>query len=155
MKTLAGINLLFVLTLVASCTESTEKRTSPSETTISAAPKKNGDTQQTMEQAPPKKVTFRLKDLGESEFGAPQTQVSLNVDGKQTIIDTALACSIIPANNFDQYDIPKNALSACGGWWAGAGDYYYVIVKDNKPVIYEGWQDEEQEDAGYHWEIRK
>lgn len=155
MKTLPGINLLFVAIAITSCLETTEKRTSPSETTISAAPKKNEKTRETMKQTPPKKVTFKLKNLGESDFGAPQTQVSLNVDGKQTILDTAMACEIIPANNFGQYDIPKDALSACGGWWAGGGDYYYVIVKNNKPVVYQGWQDEGQEDEGYHWKIRQ
>jgi hypothetical protein len=117
-------------------------------------PSGEGNYENTTEAAP-KHVRFVLKDLGESDFGAPQTQLSLDVDGTKTILDTVLACNLIPATTFSQYNIPKTALSACGGWWAGGGDYFYVVLQDNRPVVYQGWQDEQQEDTGYHWEKRK
>lgn len=103
----------------------------------------------------PKSVKLSGKFLNEDEFGGSHYQVILTVDGKKEIIDTVMACDKIPASNFAQYDIPKTALSACGGWWAGAGDYFYAIWENNKVVVYQGWQDEQQTDDGYHWEVVK
>lgn len=98
-----------------------------------------------------KTAKFVIKDLGENDMGNPQSIVQVNVGGKNILIDTILACSIIPKNNFDQYQIPSNAIGACGGWWAGGGDYFYAIEKDNRLQIFAGWLDEGQEDNSYHW----
>lgn len=103
----------------------------------------------------PKSVFLKGKFLKEDDYGSRLYAVLLTVDGKTTAIDTVYACETIPASSFSQYDIPKEAKSACGGWWAGAGDYFYATIEKNKVVVYQGWQDEQQEDEGYHWKAMK
>lgn len=93
--------------------------------------------------------------LGEDEFGTPHNEIHLLIGDMSEKVGECLACQEIPIESFESYEIPKNALSACGGWWAGGGDYFYSILgKDGSIEVYFGWQDEEQEDDGYHWELK-
>jgi hypothetical protein len=96
-------------------------------------------------------VTLLCKDTGTDSLGTPHYDVYLSADGKETKIKSINGCAEIVKADYASHEIPADALAACGGWWAGAGDYYYVIMKDGKPVVYEGWQDEGQKDKGYHW----
>lgn len=98
-----------------------------------------------------KEIKLICREMGVDSSDNPQHDVLLSVDGVQTKIKTIYACAEISKESYEQYEIPKEAVMACGGWWAGAGDYYYVIMKDGKPVVFEGWNEEGQEDKGYHW----
>jgi hypothetical protein len=83
----------------------------------------------------------------------PRSEISVNYNGKNTkIATTAGAAQMIDKKEYRDKEIPENAISACGGWWAGAGDYFYMIPSEKGVIIYQGWQDESQEDLGYHWE---
>ena len=104
---------------------------------------------------PVKSVKLSSKFIGNAEYEIPQYQVILTVDGKKQFLDTVAACTSIPASNYKEYSIPSEATSACGGWYAGGGDYFYSIITDGKAVVFQGWQDEGQEDDGYHWKERK
>lgn len=154
-KGLIACSLLFLAVACSSETKTegmstetnTEETTGTNETDVTA------EVAPIEEVAPPKSVKLSGKFLSEDEFGGSHYQVILTVDGKKEIIDTVMACDKIPASNFSQYEIPKTALTACGGWWAGAGDYFYAELKDNKVVVYQGWQDEEQKDDGFHWKV--
>ena len=156
-KGLIAFSLLFLAVACSSETKTTEESepAKTEETTTSAEANTEETTPEEEEVAPPKSVKLSGKFLNEDEFGGSHYQVILTVDGKKEIIDTVMACDKIPASNFSQYEIPKTALSACGGWWAGAGDYFYADLKDNKVVVYQGWQDEEQKDDGFHWKVVK
>lgn len=104
---------------------------------------------------PPNQGKLQCVFLGEDEFGTPRNEVVLLNGDMREKVSECLACEDIPMEAFESYQIPKNALSACGGWWAGAGDYYYSIQgKGGSIEVYFGWQDEEQEDDGYHWELK-
>lgn len=93
--------------------------------------------------------------LGEDEFGAPRNEVQMSSSDKPVKVGECLACEQIPQEAFEGYQIPKDAISACGGWWAGGGDYFYSKLSANGKVeVYIGWQDEGQEDDGYHWELK-
>ncbi len=83
---------------------------------------------------------------------APLSIVSIKIGDQITVIDSISACDqIVPGEN----GVPKDALSACGGWWAGAGDYLYIAAEGNDAVVMAGWQDESQEDEGYHFKELK
>lgn len=99
----------------------------------------------------PTKVELIWNYLGKTDFDAPQNEIVLKVDGKEQKIDTILACDVIAAADYQRHEIPATAVSACGGWWAGGGDYFYAIIENNQAVVYQGWQDEGQEDVGFHW----
>ncbi len=103
--------------------------------------------------AAPSIVQLTCDDLGsDPDTDTPHSAVSLLVDGKKTPIDTINGCSSIDKAEYTQKQIPADAVAACGGWWAGAGDYFYVVLREGKPVVFRGWQAEEQEDDGFHWE---
>ncbi len=100
----------------------------------------------------PQKAELSCVDKGSDEFDVPINEVVLSIDGKQQTIDTIrTACNIIQPSEYKTYEIPAEATSACGGWWAGGGDYFYSIITEGKVKVFYGWQDEGQEDNGYHW----
>lgn len=100
----------------------------------------------------PKTVQLKCKSKGVDEFENPQNDVILSVDGKDTVIARILSCEEITKEQYKDMQIPAEATTACGGWWAGGGDYFYAYIKDGKVKVFRGWQDEGQEDEGYHWE---
>ena len=102
-------------------------------------------------EARPKVVSLFCRDIGEVE-GIPQREIALYLDEMETILDTIHACESIAPESYASMDIPAKAISAAGGWFAGAGDYFYAIYEGAGVRIYYGWQDEGQEDNGYHWE---
>jgi len=109
-------------------------------------------TKPTTDTLQPAGIRLYCKDKGVDSMETPQADVLLVADGKETLIKSVNGCSEITKESYQQYGIPKDALAACGGWWAGAGDYFYVVLRNGKPVVFAGWQDEGQEDDGYHWE---
>ena len=83
----------------------------------------------------------------------PTSAIYVQYNEKKVLINTLNGnASIVDKSEF-YMGVPKTAISACGGWWAGAGDYYYLISSAKGLTIYHGWQDEEQEDEGFHWEL--
>lgn len=137
--------ILFFITFLAGCGGKSDKA---SEATTST------DTAKTVINEPlvaAGNVKLICKDMGEDSLSNPRFDVLLSVDGKETKIKSIYACADIPKTEYKRYEIPDTAIAACGGWWAGAGDYYYVAMQDGKPVVFEGWQDESQTEKGYHW----
>ena len=100
-------------------------------------------------------VKLICKELGEDSLSIPHFDVLLSADGKETKIKSINACREIAKSEYKTYEIPDTAIAACGGWYAGAGDYYYVVMQDGKAVVFEGWQDESQQEKGYHWKQLK
>lgn len=147
MKPSSLYRLLFACLLLAglaACKGKSGKKaeTTSTDTTKPAAPS-----------APAADATVKLvcRDMGTDSLGTPHFDVYLSAEGKETKIKSINACAEIAKADYASHEIPADALSACGGWWAGAGDYYYVVMKDGKPVVFEGWQEEGQKDKGYHW----
>jgi hypothetical protein len=100
-------------------------------------------------------VKLICKELGEDSLNIPHFDVLLSADGTETKIKSINACADIAKSAYKTYEIPDTAIAACGGWYAGAGDYYYVVMQDGKAVVFEGWQDESQQEKGYHWKQLK
>ena len=96
-------------------------------------------------------IKIFCKELGEDSLNIPHFDVLLSTDGKETKIKTINACAEIAKSEYKTYEIPDSAIAACGGWYEGASDYYYVVMQDGKAVVFEGWQDESQKEKGYHW----
>lgn len=99
---------------------------------------------------------FMIKNLPENDMGNPSSDISLKYNGKiMKLANITGNASLYEKAEFEDKDIPKDALTACGAWWAGAGDYFYVIATKKGVAVYQGWQDEGQEDDGYHWKKLK
>ena len=102
---------------------------------------------------PPKaKVSFRCEALGEDENEVPKVQVFLVVNDESIKIADVNACDPIESAEYQRFNIPNNAVAACGGWWAGAGDYFYAVEIRDQILVMKGWQEENQEDDGFHYE---
>lgn len=100
-------------------------------------------------------VQFLFTDIpAMNDLDYPQTEITVQIGNKLIAIDSILgAAQYYSASNYKEMGIPDNAVAACGAWWAGAGDYYYMIKTAKGVAVYQGWQDEQQEDAGYHWKL--
>lgn len=102
----------------------------------------------------PKDGTLRCVDLGAEEYDVPRSEVYIWMGGKDdAFVGRSQACADIERKYYSSYEIPENAIDACGGWYAGSGDYYYSIQEEGMIRVYYGWQDEGEPDGGMHWEV--
>jgi hypothetical protein len=102
-------------------------------------------------------VSFLVEVSEEEETGTPMSNISL-VANEQTIQLKKVPgqISVYGKEDFERMDIPQEALAACGGWWAGAGSYFYVLKSPKEGLlVYEGWADEGSDTEGYHWKKLK
>jgi len=102
----------------------------------------------------PESPHFTCNSWGEAD-GIPSNEVTLNIADFEYILDTINTCETINPADYASHDIPGTAIDACGGWFAGGGTYYYLNRTENILDVYMGWQDEEQEDQGYHYKVVK
>ena len=91
------------------------------------------------------------KDLGLDSMDTPHFNIMLSVDGVETKIKTINACAEITKDEYKKMDIPDEAIMARGGWYAGGGEFYYLVMLNGKISVFEGWQEEMQKEKGYHW----
>lgn len=86
------------------------------------------------------------------ETDTPKAKIYIEFNGKNTLVESVYgnASQIEPAQ-FEDFDIPVEALSACQSYWAGAGDFFYFVKSEKGLTVFSGWQDGEQEGTGFHW----
>jgi len=143
--TINFLTMLFLAAFFAGCGNKSDKAkeaTDPTETTKAVVNKPAVSASN---------VKLICKELGEDSLSIPHFDVLLSADGKETKIKRINGCGDIARTEYKTYEIPDSAIAACGGWYAGAGDYYYVVMQNGKAVVFEGWQDESQKEKGYHW----
>ncbi len=82
---------------------------------------------------------------------APRHEVFLQIGNSKVKVADILNCETLGKDSYEQNQIPKEAIAAVGGWWAGAGDYLYIIEEDGKYVVKKGSSAEEDtsNDFGY------
>jgi hypothetical protein len=98
-------------------------------------------------------IGLGYQNFGEDEFGIPLSVLMLAENGGAIALDTVrVSLAKIERGRYAEMGIPSEALDACGGWYAGSGDYFYVVQRKGKTVVYKGFQDEAQTDQGYHWQ---
>jgi hypothetical protein len=97
-------------------------------------------------------VTLECRELQGPDSEMPQAEVLLRIANEVTLLDTISTCQRIEPADYEQYGIPTPTVSACGGWWAGGGDYFYAIIDGDQLVVMQGWQDEGQTDEGFHYQ---
>ena len=96
------------------------------------------------------KVSFEFTQVGDVD--SPHTQIFLVNNGQKSDLGKfAGNTTLIEKLSYKDFGIPENALVACQTWWAGAGDYFYVAASKTDIEVFQGWADEQQDDAGYHW----
>ncbi len=145
------INLLFFfsMALFFACNNTAQEQGEQEDAT---------DTTETVTNTPLTAVeaSFSCRELTGDDEPLPLFEVVLDINGEAMVVDSTNACEVFAKTDYEKYDIPANAITACGGWYAGAGDYYYLVRKQDELSLMQGWQDEGQEDEGFHYvEVRK
>ena len=107
-----------------------------------------------MENAGEHPVPFFVIESYQDSLGNPKSTVNLNVSNKKLKIADVMACEKIEPKDYERYQIPKEAIDACGGWWAGAGDYFYLISNgDDNYTVMQGEMHEEKETNNYDYKM--
>lgn len=103
----------------------------------------------------PARASLVCKFIGEDENGIPSSEVYIEYKGDLRKVADCQNCNSITSEEYDNYAIPAGATDACGGWFAGAGDYFYIMQYHDRIELFAGWQDEGQITGGdnfFHWE---
>lgn len=101
------------------------------------------------------KATFNNTELGEDKMGIPHSIVRVAVCKEEAVTDTVTGnMELYDKSQYKDMTIPDNAVAACGGWFAGGGDYYYITSDNDGVEVFHGWLDEgtADNDTTYHWE---
>ncbi len=97
-------------------------------------------------------IQLNCEELEGSE-NSPSFAIYLQVEDRKTkIAEIGSTCNGITREEFESYEIPQTAIDAVGGWWAGAGDYFYTVAEGDVVAVYQGYADEMQEEPGYHYQ---
>ena len=96
-------------------------------------------------QTPPLHWVFHLHRNSQDD---PHTDVFLRVGARQVLVMHQAPDEFHLAAKAEYKDtgVPLQALTACFGWWAGAGDYLYVIRRGPSLVVYRKEVDEQAPD---------
>jgi hypothetical protein len=93
----------------------------------------------------PPKVTWRIVQHPNAD-GSSKSKVYLDVGRKEYTIASGVGEAITTGGSMPGR-VPSSALSACGGWWAGTGDIYYVTHVGHKLKVYHLVLDEQAQDT--------
>ncbi len=75
----------------------------------------------------------------------PQGKVFLKVGTRRVLIEpkAQFGFSTLRRAEYKDYKVPAAALTACAGWFAGAGEDLYVVSRGNTLRVYRRWSDEQ------------
>lgn len=84
--------------------------------------------------------------------GTPAHSVHLLFNDEKIKLADILACELFKKEDFKKHQMPDNTLQACGGWWAGGGEYFYLYQKTNgNYAVNYGQMYEEKETGKYDY----
>jgi hypothetical protein len=153
------ITFLLILVILFSCKESSVKEsvTSSEEPKPIESKETNKLDKDTLTAGQPEiNAKFVINSKDDGGTGNPTSDVSVSLNNKIVFLKGITGyVSDITAAEYKNKEIPKDAISACGGWWAGAGTYFYIVKSKKGIEVFEGWQEEGQTDVGFHWELFK
>lgn len=103
-------------------------------------------------QTPPLHWVFQTRRDAQTN---PHTDVFLRVGARQVLVMHQALDEFHPTARTQYKDehIPAQALTACLGWWAGAGDHLYVVRQGASLVVYR--REEGEEAPGQPWKRLK
>lgn len=96
----------------------------------------------------PRPLVVRFESETKFDTGehAPHSRVFVNADGKRTLVFSGEeGFHTLSRADFASQRVPRGALAACSGWWAGAGDNLYVVRRGARLDVYRCQVDEEEE----------
>jgi hypothetical protein len=144
MKTLLFLPAVALISLSVSCGNSTEN----SKNDTANVQQTSGPTLEEKQQ----KATF-IMDTQFDSMDIPRTTVSVEYNDARTALDPMICSpSVYDKQQMKEMECPDNTIMAIGGWFAGGGDYYYIVPTATGIAVYKGYLDEGDETPGYHWQ---
>ena len=76
----------------------------------------------------------------------PHTGVFLMIGTRRVMIERAAEANfqLTKPDEYHDQRIPRSALTACVGWWAGGGENLYVVCQGRRLVVYRCDVDEQE-----------
>ncbi len=92
-----------------------------------------------------KAPTVRFEfDVKRDVYDTPTSRVFLRVDGQRFFVSSFQeGFNRLSRAEFTNRKVPREALAACSGWWAGAGDNLYVVRRGTRLDVYRQQMDEQ------------
>ncbi|PKV63136.1 hypothetical protein [Pontibacter ramchanderi] len=81
------------------------------------------------------KADLLCEEIRNADEEDPVAVVFLSQLEQQYVLDTVYTCSVISPQMFTSFGVPRQALSACGGWWAGQGNFYYTLLEGDSITV--------------------
>ena len=102
-------------------------------------------------------VKLACREIRNLDDISPLSEIQLIIGSQTIIVDSASTCAEITPDAWDNFEIPKDAKAAVGGWWAGAGDYYYLKIEGADAVVMYGWAEEgaDEKDMYQYKEVKR
>jgi hypothetical protein len=152
------MNKIWLYTLLlffAACTTGEQESPTDSEVNedslnVMRKPPADSNNDNKSSETPRATLQFICRDIGQG-MDNPLYEVSLLVGNSYYTLDTIHTCNTIQRVNYDEYEVPEQAMSACGGWWKGSGDYFFAYEDMGDIVVMHAWQTEEQSTQGYFY----
>ncbi len=90
-------------------------------------------------------------DIHDDPSGSPRGRVFLRVNGRSVLVlpKADMQYNIVLCSEYHGKKVPAAALTACAGWWAGAGVDLYVIRRGQRLNVFRRDEDEESGDSAY------
>ena len=90
-------------------------------------------------------------DIHDDRDGSPHGQVFLRVNGRNILVvpKADMQYTVVPRSEYHERGVPAAALTACSGWWAGAGMGLYVIPHRGRLDIFRRDEDEQSGNSAY------
>lgn len=93
--------------------------------------------------ARPLAVRFEFETKRVSDVKPPHSRVFVNANGKRTLVFSYdEGFQTMSRDEFADQHVPREALAACFGWWAGAGDNLYVVRRGARLDVFRQQLDE-------------
>lgn len=81
----------------------------------------------------PVNIQLQCESISENEEDPMYSVYAIVDDNKAKVAEIAV-CEQISADAYNQYQIPLEALTAVGGWWAGYGSYIYATRSEDSSI---------------------
>jgi len=99
-------------------------------------------------------VSFMLSNV-EDDINGTESTITAVVNGEKVEVTKATNCNVVEKQDYESMKVPADARWACACWWAGAGENFYAIKKEDKVEFYGKEVYEEMEKEYDKWELIK
>lgn len=84
-------------------------------------------------------ISFSLQNEQENEIGIPKADIYLSVTEDTLFLTNEVRGVEVDKSYYSSFGIPTEAALAIECYWAGGGNYYYVLVDNHEITVYKSF----------------